>query len=53
MIRNTKKNRKYCDNNAKKATQMKCRMKTCRAKKYQSIYGSTGGSIRSNRNVFN
>ena len=30
------KNNKH--NNAKKATQLKCRMKTCRAKKYQAIY---------------
>ena len=39
-------------NNAKKATQLKCRMKTCRAKKYQAIYGSAGGSIRSTRQLF-
>jgi hypothetical protein len=39
--------------NAKKATQIKCLMKTCRAKKYQSVYGSSiGGSVRSNRNYF-
>ena len=39
-------------NNAKKATQIKCRMKTCRAKKYQSLFGSVGGSIRSNRQLY-
>jgi hypothetical protein len=44
------KNNKH--NNAKKATQLKCRMKTCRAKKYQAIYGSAGGSIRSTRQLF-
>jgi hypothetical protein len=44
------KNNKH--NNAKKATQLKCRMKTCRAKKYQAIYGSSGGSIRSSRQLF-
>ena len=38
--------------NAKKGTQIKCLMKTCRAKKYQSVYGSVGGSVRSNRNYF-
>lgn len=37
---------------AKKGTQLKCRMKTCKAKKYQAIYGSSGGSIRSNRALF-
>lgn len=29
------------------ALQPKCRMKSCRASKYQSVYGSTGGSVRS------
>lgn len=37
---------------AKKGTQMKCLMKTCRAKKYNAIYGSSGGNIRSNRGLF-
>lgn len=41
------------NNNAKKATQIKCLMKTCRAKKYMSVYGSTGGTIRSNTALFN
>jgi len=61
-----KKTRKHCKKNnmnclekqhrnvknAKKATQIKCLMKTCRAKKYQSVYGSVGGSVRSNRTFF-
>jgi hypothetical protein len=34
------------------ATQPKCLMKTCRAKKYQSIFGSVGGSTRTTRNLF-
>ena len=33
---------------AKNGTNLKCRMKTCRAHKYKAVYGSTGGSIRSN-----
>ena len=53
---NHTKNCKTCLKNkhkdAKKATQLKCRMKTCRAKKYQAIYGSAGGSIRSTRQLF-
>ena len=40
------------NNNAKNATQIKCRMNTCRAKKYQSLFGSVGGSIRSNRQLY-
>ena len=58
-----KKTRKHCkkqnmnclekpNRNAKKATQVRCLMKTCRAKKYQSVYGSVGGSVRSNRTFF-
>lgn len=58
-----KKTRKHCkkqnmnclekqNRNAKKATQVRCLMKTCRAKKYQSVYGSVGGSVRSNRTYF-
>jgi hypothetical protein len=47
---NHKNNR---DNNAKKAILPKCLMKTCRAKKYQSVYGSVGGSIRSNIALYN
>lgn len=37
---------------AKRGTELKCLMKTCRANKYKSVYGSTGGSIRSNLNAF-
>ena len=43
-----KTHKKDCNKNAKKGTQIKCRMKTCNAKKYSAVYGSTGGSIRSN-----
>ena len=54
--KNRDKNCKTCLENkhkdAKKATQLKCLMKTCRAKKYQAIYGSAGGSIRSTRQLF-
>jgi len=50
--KNFKNNKNNKHNNAKKATQLKCRMKTCRAKKYQAIYGSAGGSIRSTRQLF-
>jgi hypothetical protein len=46
-IRKTRKNYKINNTNAKKGTQLKCLMKTCKAKKYSSVYGSTGGSIRS------
>ena len=37
---------------AKNGTNLKCRMKTCRANKYKAVYGSTGGSIRSNIGIF-
>ena len=37
---------------AKNGTQLKCMMKTCRAKQYKSIFGSVGGSTRSNRQLF-
>ena len=51
-----KKNNKSCllrqNRDAKKATQFRCLMKTCRAKKYQAVYGSVGGSVRSNRIYF-
>jgi hypothetical protein len=50
--KNCKKNHRDCNKDAKKATQLKCRMKTCRAKKYQAVYGTSGGSIRSNRQLF-
>lgn len=48
----SKNQHKDCNKNAKKATQQKCLMKTCRAKKYQSVYGSIGGSSRITRNLF-
>jgi hypothetical protein len=60
----SKKTRKYHKQNkidylsnqhkeAKKGTYLKCRLKTCRAKKYQSVYGAShGGSIRSANPVF-
>ena len=50
--KNCKKNHRDCNKDAKKATQLKCRMKTCRAIKYMSVFGSTGGSIRSNKQLF-
>ena len=35
------------NNYAKKGTELKCKLKSCISKKYQSVYGaSTGGSIR-------
>ena len=54
--KNCKKKHRDClatqNKDAKKGTQIKCMMKTCRAKKYKSIYGSSGGSIRSTRQLF-
>ena len=55
--KNLKKNKvDYLSNQnkyAKKGTLLKCRLKTCRAKKYKSVYGSTiGGNIRSERHMF-
>ena len=50
------KKRGHCKNrylDAKRGTQLKCRMKTCRANKYKSVYGSNGGSIRSNIALYN
>ena len=53
MHNKTRRNCKKCFKNAKKSTSMKCRLKTCRAKKYQSVYGSeTKGIIRSLRQLF-
>lgn len=47
------KNKRNCFKNAKKGTQLKCRLKTCRANKYKAVYGAvTGGSARSNRQLF-
>lgn len=51
--KNCKKNKRDCNKDAKKGTQLKCRLKTCRAKKYQSIFGAAyGGSIRAERPLF-
>jgi hypothetical protein len=48
-----KKNKRDCNKDAKKGTQLKCRLKTCRAKKYQAVYGATrGGSARETRPLF-
>ncbi len=47
------KTTRQCDNNTIKGTHLKCKLKSCKAKMYQSVYGSsTGGSIRSNRAAF-
>ncbi len=47
------KKKRDCDKDAKKGTQLKCRLKTCRAKKYQSVYGAIrGGSARATRPLF-
>lgn len=38
---------------AKKGTQLKCRLKTCKTKIYQTIYGGTlDGNIRSLRQLY-
>ena len=51
--KNNRKPNKYNVSNAKKGTSIKCIMKTCRSKKYQSIYGSEPkGIIRSLRQLF-
>ena len=48
-----KKNKRDCHKDAKKGTLLKCRLKTCRAKKYISVYGSArGGSSREPRPLF-
>jgi len=54
--KNCKKPKKDCfatqHKDAKKGAQLKCRLKTCRAKKYQAVYGAaTGGSIRDRKSV--
>ena len=37
-----------CKKYVKKATQLKCLLKSCKARKYASVYGvSKGGTIRS------
>jgi hypothetical protein len=60
MPNKTRKYRKPIYNNsleeknmyAKNGTQLKCLMKSCKAQKYKSVYGSTGGSIRSELQLF-
>ena len=56
-----KKNKRNCltiqytdaTKGTKKGTIIKCSLKTCRAKKYQSIYGgASGGAIRSRVPLF-
>lgn len=42
-----------CNKNAINGTQLKCKLKSCKAKMYQSVYGlSEGGSIRSPQRAF-
>ena len=55
--KNFKKNKRDClatqHKDAKKGTQLKCRLKTCISKKYQAVYGaSRGGGIRAARQSF-
>ena len=39
--------------NAKKGTHIKCRLKSCRARKYKSVYGgSSASTIRSTEPLF-
>jgi hypothetical protein len=57
MTRKTRKNYKNISHksskNAKKGTELKCKLKSCKAKMYQSVYGvSEGGRIRSNLQMF-
>jgi hypothetical protein len=54
MPNKTRKHRKTRSKHldAKKGAHINCLMKTCRAKKYKAIYGSSGGNIRSNRALF-
>ena len=48
-----KKGHRDCNKDAKKGISMKGRLKTCRAKKYKSVYGSESkGIIRSLRQLF-
>lgn len=46
------KQTRICNKYAKKGTKMRCKLKTCRAQKYQSVYGSTRSNIRSNKYLF-
>ena len=42
-----------CHKNALKGAQFECRLKSCKATKYKSVYGmSGGGMIRSNISFF-
>ena len=50
--KNYKKCHKKCNNNAKNGTKIHCKMKSCKARKYASIYGTTGGSTRSNSHIY-
>ncbi len=46
-------NTRKCISNAKKGTQLRCVLKTCRANKYKSVYGAvSGGRARENRQLF-
>ena len=47
-----RKTRKHFRKHAKKGTHLSCKMKSCKAHKYKSVYGSNGGSIRSNISAF-
>ena len=51
--KNCKNKTQKCKKNVKRGTELKCKLKSCKAKLYQSIYGvSEGGSIRSNQQFF-
>jgi hypothetical protein len=51
--KNCNKNKRNCHKDAKNGTQLKYRLKTCRSKKYQSIYGAaSGGSSREPRQLY-
>ncbi len=46
-------NKQKCNKNALKGTQFECRLKSCKATKYKSVYGMSGGGIiRSNPSLF-
>ena len=49
----TRKHYKKHISNAKKGTHIKCRLKSCRVRKYQSVYGgSSASTIRSTELLF-
>jgi hypothetical protein len=53
MPNKTRKNKHHKNvKNTKKIFDPMCLLKTCRASQYKSIYGSSGGSIRSNIALF-